>query len=159
MDEAEFGEGQPPRRNRFSHPGRRELALGICLIAVSFCAACIPLKFTTSPGASGRVVDASTHSPLSGAQLAISRSTYPPDSADQAFTNSRSPIVLSQDGGGFSIPPERRLDIYCIPIDPFPRFGLLVVKCPGYETTCVPFWSRFATDLGDIQVQPAAPAK
>jgi len=159
MDEAELGEGQPRKASLLVHVGKRELALGILLIAVSFCPACIPLKFTTSPGASGRVVDASTHAPLSGAQVAISRLTYPPDSADNAFTNSRSPIVMSQAGGAFSIPPERRLDLYFIPVDAFPRFGLLVIKCPGYETTCVPFWSRFAADLGDIQVPPAPSAK
>jgi hypothetical protein len=117
------------------------------------CCGCIPLKFTTSPGARGTVVDASTHSALSGAEVAISRSTYPPESADKAFENARSPVVMSQETGGFSVPPERRLDLYFVPVDAFPRFGLLVVKCRGYETTCIPFWSRSVADLGEVQIR------
>ncbi len=117
------------------------------------CSSCVPLKFTTSPGATGTVLDAATHAPISGAEVIISRSTYPPPSPDLAFTNSRPPTVLSQEGGRFSVPLERRLDLYFLPVDIFPRFGLLVVKRPGYETTCVPFWSRSIAELGEIQLK------
>lgn len=61
---------------------------------------------------------------------------------------------MSQKGGGFSIPAERRWDLYCVPVDIFPRFGLLVIKCEGHETTCIPFWSRSVADLGDVLVRP-----
>jgi hypothetical protein len=111
---------------------------------------CIPLRFTTSPGANGRIVDASTRAPVSGAEVVISRSTYPPPSANAAYTNSRAPIVMSREAGQFNLPLERRLDLYFLPVDAFPRFGLLVIKRPGYRTTCVPFWSRSVADLGDI---------
>jgi len=118
-------------------------------------AACIPLRFTTSPGATGRVVDAKTHEPLTHAEVIISRSTYPPSSADAAFTNSRPPTVMSREAGQFTVPLERRLDLYFLPVDAFPRFGLLVVRHPGYETTCVPFWSRSVAELGDVELSPA----
>jgi hypothetical protein len=123
---------------------------GVLLLAL--CSGCIPLRFTTSPGASGRIVDAHTHTPISGAEIVISRSTYPPSSPDSAYTNSRSPKVMTRDDGRFSVPFERRLDLYFVPIDIFPRFGLLVVKRSGYATTCVPFWSRSMAELGEIQV-------
>jgi hypothetical protein len=126
------------------------MALLSVLFVVWLCTGCVPMRFTTSPGASGKIVDASSHSPLSGAEIVISRSTYPPDSADKAFANRRPPIVMSREGGLFSVPLERRLDLYFVPLDAFPRFGLLVVKCQGYETTCVPFWSRSVADLGEI---------
>jgi hypothetical protein len=117
------------------------------------CAGCIPIRFTTSPGATGKIVDASTHVPLSGAEVLISRATYPPTSPDAAFTNSRPPTVMSQESGRFSVPHERRVDLFFVPVDFFPRFGLLVVKREGYETTCVPFWSRSMAELGEIQVK------
>jgi hypothetical protein len=126
----------------------------ICCLMAWLCAACVPLRFTTSPGATGKIVDATTESPVTGAEVLISRSTYPPPSPDKAFANGRSPTVMSRDGGEFSVPLERRMDLYCFPIDVFPRFGLLVVKRPGYETTCIPFWSRSIADLGEIKVRP-----
>jgi hypothetical protein len=126
----------------------------VFFFTVWLCTGCVPIRFTTSPGASGRIVDSSTHSPLSGAEVVISRSTYPPDSAEKAFANNRPPMVMSREGGRFSVPLERRLDLYFVPLDAFPRFGLLVVRCQGYETTCVPFWSRSVADLGEIAVKP-----
>ena len=125
------------------------------VLLLALCSGCIPLRFTTSPGASGRIVDSRTHTPISGAEIVISRSTYPPSSPDYAYTNSRSPKVMTRDDGRFTVPFERRLDLYFVPIDVFPRFGLLVVKRSGYETTCVPFWSRSMAELGEIPVDSA----
>jgi hypothetical protein len=124
------------------------------LICVGSCSSCVPLRFTTSPGANGRVVDAATHAPISGAEVIISHSTYPPSSPDAAFTNSRPPTVMSGEGGQFSVPLERRLDLYFVPVDIFPRFGLLVIKRQGYETTCLPFWSGSIAELGEVQLKP-----
>ena len=130
------------------------LFLSLCL----FCATgCIPMRFTTSPGASGRIVDAATHKPVDGAEVVLSRSTYPPESADFAFTNSRSPKVMSQTNGNFAIPAERRLDLYFVPVDAFPRFGMAVIKRQGYKTTCIPFWSRSVAALGEIPIPSASP--
>jgi len=119
-------------------------------------AGCVPLRFTTSPGATGRIVDSTTHEPIDGAEVVVSRSTYPPSSADGAFTNSRPPTVMSNDRGQFSVPFERRLDLYFLPVDAFPRFGLLVVRHQGYETACVPFWSRSMAQLGEVRLKSAA---
>jgi hypothetical protein len=127
----------------------------LCLAAMVFWCGCIPLRFTTSPGASGTIVDASTRAPLDGAEVVISRSTYPPESPEKAFSNGRSPKVMSHENGGFTVPAERRVDLYCVPADVFPRFGLLVIKHQGYATTCVPFWSHSISDLGQIAIQPA----
>ena len=131
-----------------------------CLTVATFsglflCAACVPIKFTTSPGATGKIVDASTHTPINGAEVLVSRSTYPPPSADAAFTNSRPPVVMSGENGQFSVPSQRRVDLYFLPVDIFPRFGLLVVKHQGYETTCVPFWSKSVAELGEVGLKEA----
>jgi hypothetical protein len=127
--------------------------LSLCLLAW-LCQGCVPLKFTTSPGATGKIVDAATHSPVAGAEIIISRSTYPPETCEKAFANARPPMVMSREAGQFSVPLERRLDFYFAPVDLFPRFGLLVVRCQGYETTCVPFWSHSVAELGEIDVKP-----
>jgi hypothetical protein len=60
---------------------------------------------------------------------------------------------MSQEEGQFSLPLERRVDLYFFPVDVFPRFGLLVVRRPGYETTCVPFWSKSVAELGEIALK------
>ena len=129
--------------------------LSTLLASATLGSGCLPLKFTTSPGATGKIVDAGTRAPLSGAEVIISHSTYPPSSPDNAFTNSRPPTVMSGESGQFALPLERRLDLYFTPIDAFPRFGLLVVKRAGYETTCVPFWSRSIASLGEVPMKPA----
>ncbi|HZR21228.1 MAG TPA: hypothetical protein VFE51_28365 [Verrucomicrobiae bacterium] len=65
---------------------------------------------------------------------------------------------MSDDKGMFSLPVERRMDLYCIPVDAFPRFGLLVIKRAGYATTCVPFWSHSVADLGEVPIAAAYPS-
>ncbi len=137
--------------------GMMKVSSGLLIVlstSVWLCLGCVPIRFTTSPGATGRIVDARTHSPIPGAEVVISRSTYPPPSPDKAFVNHRPPTVMSREGGLFSVPLERRLDLYFVPLDVFPRFGLLVVKRAGYETTCVPFWSRAVADLGAVEMKP-----
>jgi hypothetical protein len=136
-------------------PLNRGITVLVCFAAMVFCCGCIPLRFTTSPGASGTIVDAATRAPLNGAEIVISRSTYPPESPEKAFSNGRSPKVMSHENGGFALPAERRVDLYCVPVDVFPRFGLLVIKHQGYATTCVPFWSHSVSDLGEIAIEPA----
>ncbi len=126
------------------------LALFLCLA----CSGCLPLRYNTSPGASGVVVDAERHAPIAGAEVVVSELIYPPPSNEEAFTNSRPPVVTTDAAGHFSIPPERRWDFFVIPIDVFPRFGLLVVKCDGYQSTSLPFWSRTVQDVGQVALKP-----
>ena len=126
------------------------LSLAVC-VSLS---GCLPLPYNTSPGASGVVYDAKRHAPIVGAEVVVSELIYPPPSAEAAFTNSRPPVVTTDTAGHFSIPAERRWDFFVIPIDVFPRFGLLVVKCEGYQPLTVPFWSRTVQDVGELSMNP-----
>ena len=118
------------------------------------CSGCFPVRHTLSPGASGVILDSSTHAPIAGAEVVISHLTFPPPSAEEAFTNSRPPVVKTERGGEFLIPPERGWDLFVVPIDAFPPFGLLVVRRDGYQPALVPFWSRSVKPLGDVVMKP-----
>jgi len=126
----------------------------LSILLMISCSACVPLRFNTSPGASGVVVDSDHHAPIAGAQVVISQLIYPPPSVQEAFTNSRPPLVTTDLRGHFSVPAERRWDFFVVPIDAFPRFGMLVVKRDGYEPLTVPFWSRSMKDLGEVVMKP-----
>jgi hypothetical protein len=126
------------------------------LIALLLLPACLPLRFTTSPGALGVVVDEQTRAPIAGAEVVVSRSTYPPASVGEAITNSRPPAITTETNGTFSIPPERAWDFFVIPVDAFPHLGLLVVKHDGYDPVMVPFWSRSTKPLGEVLMKPSA---
>ena len=127
----------------------------LCIAVCLSLSGCLPLPYNTSPGASGIVLDAERHAPIAGAEVVVSELIYPPPSAEAAFTNSRPPVVTTDTSGHFSIPAERRWDFFVIPIDVFPRFGLLVVKCDGYQPLTIPFWSRTVQDVGKLSMNPA----
>jgi hypothetical protein len=65
-------------------------------------------------------------------------------------------VIITASAGHFSIPAERRFDLYVLPIDLFPRFGMLVVKRYGYESAVVPFWSKSVKDLGEVALAPVS---
>jgi len=129
-------------------------SLVFLLICALSCSGCFPVRHTVSPGASGVVLDANTRAPIPGAEVVISLSTYPPDSAREAFTNSRPPLVKTEKGGEFLIPPSRGWDLYVVPIDFFAPFALLVVQREGYEPALVPFWSSSLKPLGEVVMKP-----
>lgn len=139
-----------------NHVASRLVGSWLCLAVCLLLSGCLPLPYNTSPGASGVVLDAKRHAPIAGAEVVVSELIYPPPSAEAAFTNSRPPLVTTDTTGHFSIPAERRWDFFVIPIDVFPRFGLLVVKCDGYEPLTMPFWSRKVQDVGEISMNPVA---
>src|SRR5215831_17427073 len=115
---------------------RRRLRINrvaLMLLLSALCSGCFPLRFTTGPGASGKVLDSQSHAPLAGAQVVISHSTYPPSSVEEAFTNRRSEVVTTDNSGQFLLPIERGWDFFVIPVDLFAPFGLVVVKKDGYE--------------------------
>jgi len=126
----------------------------LVLLLSTLCSGCLPLRFTTGPGASGKILDSQSHAPLGGAQVVISHSTYPPPSVEEAFTNRRSEVVTTDDTGQFSIPIERGWDFFVIPVDLFAPFGLVVVKKDGYEPVLLPVWSRSVKPLGDVLMKP-----
>jgi len=145
----------PPINQGFANGcASRLVGLFLCITVCLSVSGCLPLRFNASPGASGVVVDADRHSPIAGAEVVVSELIYPPPSAEAAFTNSRPPVVTTDTAGHFSIPAERRWDFFVIPIDVFPRFGLLVVKRDGYESITVPFWSKTVQDVGELAMKP-----
>jgi hypothetical protein len=133
--------------------------IALLLTLALLCTACLPLRLTTSPGASGRVLDSQTRAPIAGAEVVISRSTYPPPSVEEAFSNHRSSIVSTDTAGQFSIPPEHGWNLFVLPVDAFPPFGLLVVKRNGYQAALVPMWSRSVKPLGELLLKPTTSAE
>jgi hypothetical protein len=130
--------------------------LASALVAAWLGAGCCPWRFTTSPGASGVVMDPRTHSPVRGAEVIVSLSKYPPTSIADALANTRPPKATTKEDGRFAVAPERRWGIFIAPVDWCPEFGLLVVKRDGFESTAIPFWSRSTTNVGEVWLQPAA---
>jgi hypothetical protein len=107
---------------------------------------------TTSPGARGVVLDAQTRTPLSGAQVVVSRlwDIQPPAISD-ALTNTRPPAVTTAESGRFSIGPERHWDLVVYLTERFRSpGGTLVVRRAGYEPAVVQLW-------GDIMPITAHP--
>ena len=101
----------------------------------------------TSPGAKGIVLDARTRSPLSGADVVVSRlgldsvSTNPPVISD-ALTNTRPPVVTTGKNGRFRIPAERHHELIVdYLIEPYlPPGGTLIVQHTGYQPVAIPLW-------------------
>jgi hypothetical protein len=112
-----------------------------CITIGLFCTGCWPLRLTTSPGASGVVVDARTHAAISGAQVVVCRSDFlPAQSSPVADTlkNARPPQVVTRANGRFSIRREHRWIIYFPSPMMAPATGQLVVRREGYETVMLP---------------------
>lgn len=135
---------------------RSILTVAGLLAAACLCSGCWPMRLTSSPGASGVILNSQTRAPVAGAQVVVSLSKYPPDSVADALEKARAPKVVSDASGLFSVPPERRWGIYILPMDIFPQFGLLVLKHDGYQPGLVPVWSRSTTNLGPVLLVPAA---
>ena len=114
------------------------------LLAVGLlCAGCYPQRITTSPGASGVVLDAETHDPLPGAQvvMADSRRRSWPDSTAQslaeALTNARPPVVITGTNGTFLIPREH-LWVINNPMPEWHTYGTLIILKDGYQPALIP---------------------
>ena len=65
----------------------------------------------TSLGARGVVLDAQTHSPLSGADVVVSRLWSDSPTASDALTNTRRPVVTTGKDGRFRVPAERHWNL------------------------------------------------
>jgi hypothetical protein len=78
----------------------------------------INFAITSSPGASGMVLDAQTHAAISGAQVVVSRSwprerpDYSPSTLANALTNTRPPLIITGTNGRFSIPRQHEWILY-----------------------------------------------
>jgi hypothetical protein len=141
---------------------------------------CFPARFTTSPGASGRVIDARTRDPVQGAEVFVSRAFYkfytftnhtmegvaqegktipPPEPPplNLALSKSRPPIVLTDADGRFDIPPVKRWGIYIVPMDIAPSHGALVVRRDGYVPEMRLVITHSSIDpVGDISLNRVA---
>ena len=98
----------------------------VMIVLATTLAGCFPMHFTEFPGASGRVVDATTSNPVSGAQVAVALSSPERNSGPKS--------AVTDSGGIFSIPPEKHWGIYIIPMDFLGFFGKVTVSAPGYAS-------------------------
>jgi hypothetical protein len=113
------------------------------------CSGCLKLEHhITSPAARGVVLDARTRSPLSGAEVVVSRTqfwTNAPTVVD-ALTNTRPPVVTTGKSGRFRVPAEGHwqcvVDYLIAPLHK--PGGTLVVQRAGYEPAAIPLWGDIA---------------
>ena len=109
-----------------------------------FCSGCLKLEHcVTSPGARGVVLDAQTHTPLSGAHVVISTlSDLHPPTVSDAIAHTRPPTITTRANGRFRIPAEGHwnlvVDYFIRPL-PTP-WGTVVVQRAGYQPAVVQLW-------------------
>jgi hypothetical protein len=129
----------------------RGLLLILCCV---FSVSCWPMRFVTSPGAKGVVVDSRSHRPIKNIEVFVSRAgfeprrvknpktgrvepvfadydTFVPPSLNKAIEGMRSPKVVTATNGQFFIPPETVWGIYIVPMDLFPATGSLLLRRGG----------------------------
>jgi hypothetical protein len=131
------------------------LILGaFCLL----CSGCFPVRWQTSPGLCGVVVNAQTHAPVAGAQAVIAPIYHSDPSADEIITNKQALIVATDASGHFSSPPQIRWRLFVVGFmgHPVPPHAALIVRSDGYEPVVRSVWSwQTTTNLGDILLCPA----
>jgi hypothetical protein len=130
----------------------------ICILAVLTVGLCstgcipVPIRFTSSPGAAGLVVDSQTHEPIAGARVIFSKKpvvgehryagdAFTVSDVSSFLTNTRPPLVLTGKQGRFEVPATHRWFIYWIPEVEETVWLLqetLVVQHPGYQPALVP---------------------
>ena len=118
------------------------------------CSGCLKLEHhITSPGARGIVLDAQTHSPLSGARVVVSTlSDFQPPTVADALARARPPVVTTRANGHFHISEEGHWNLVVdYLIEPLHKpGGTLVVQREGYQPAVVQLW-------GDITPLTAHP--
>lgn len=105
---------------------------------------CIPYRFTTRPGASGRVLDSQTQSPVAGAVVSLS--------AQSGHAAAKTAL-----DGSFLIPAQHQWWVCFIGMDPMRWSAEVTVSADGYGTAKTGF-IVFATGpgvtrLGDVLVE------
>src|SRR5262249_37638074 len=138
-----------------------------CLLFLTLCTGCWPARITSSPGASGILLDSETHAPICGALVVVSRSVGrsvrssdgenipDPPSLERALTNSRPPQVLTDDTGSFSIPSKHKWIIYFPSGTLMPAHGTLVIRRGGYRPGLVPLSTNGVQQLASLLLMPA----
>lgn len=106
---------------------------------------CAPYHFTARPGASGRVVDARTSRPISGANITL------------AATNISETTISGADGA-FLVPPKQQWGIYIVPMDPIGWDVHVTIEALGYSSGSREFvtsaMGSAVRELGDIRLSP-----
>jgi hypothetical protein len=138
----------------------------------------LPLRFTSSPGAIGVVLDAHSR-PLAGAEVFVStvrwrwptvtnavpgqvdldlNGEYLPPPLSEAIINARLPIAITGSDGRFLIPAEKRWGILILPLglmgDVFPASGTLVVRRDAYEPAMVLIMADDEDKIREILMMP-----
>ena len=127
-----------------------KLNLLLATVALWFGSGCFPYRLTTSPGASGVVVDAQTGTPISGAWVSVR--PLPLSGTDiRSGTN-------SGPGGAFRIATTRQWAFYLFPADMFSAPFALSVTNQGYQSALVPFryklaFKPVATNFGEVRLE------
>jgi hypothetical protein len=140
---------------------KRVLFFPSLLLVGLFCTGCWPLHITSSPGASGIVLDRQTRQAVSGAQVVVSRTwqrewpNYGLPTLDEALENTRPPLVVTGSNGQFFIPPERKW-IMAYPPPGGPARGTLIVRQAGYAPALVPLVEDLPEDAGTVLLTPVA---
>ena len=128
----------------------------LCLaVAGLLCAGCYPLRVTTSPGASGIVLDANSLTPISGAEAAVlewnwqaARNGGHLAVDSNAPPNARAQMAVTQADGRFSIPAEHEWIRYSPSPAMMPAAGELAITRQGYEPA-----TMYLTDDPKLAVQ------
>lgn len=160
---------------RYAKPS---LHLSGFLSACLLCSGCFPARFTTSPGATGLVLDSRTRAPISNAEVFVSKVSYQlpvvtnsvtgkteavpatedqlvPPTLDDAVKKRRPPTVFTSSDGRFSIPPQTEWGIYIVPMDMFFPQGTLVIRREGY-TNAMQFIgspTNQTVDVGEVLLE------
>lgn len=113
-------------------------------------AACFPINYTKSPGASGTVIDSKTHAPVIAATVTLTAVTYAAPKA---------PVTTSTNQSGeFLFPAEQFWGMYIVPMDPLRLTGKVTVQARGYKSTTKEFKTRTTgpaiTNFGAISLEP-----
>lgn len=126
----------------------------LLILCCTLSASCWPMRFVTSPGAKGVVVDGRSHRPMPNVEVFVSRigfrpcevknpatgrlepvyggyDTFVPPSVNSALDGARAPTTVTDVNGQFIISPETIWGIYIVPMDIFPATGSLLLRRDG----------------------------
>lgn len=136
---------QPPARYSVH---RNMIQLAVVLVLGGWTSGCVPMRYTSGPGAKGKVVDASSRAPIDHAFVTVTRSK---GAAAQTSTSKK---------GEFHVGARNRwylLNLFS-PSKPVPESAVITVEGPGYQsyTTNTPLGTKML-ELGEIQLKTLSP--
>ncbi len=136
---------------RLSVPRPALLALAT---AAGLCSSgCLPMRYTSAVGASGRVADAKTEAPVSAAYVALAAPVWPPHPGS-SFVETR-----TTGGGAFRIPAQHRWVMHSKGDKTWygPAPAMLTVRHDGYDVftrECRMDTDEDVINVGEVRLQP-----